>query len=52
VFLFESNKSRIIIIHREVIANRPDINNNSKQKRESIHADRCGNTHRQKCNAK
>jgi len=27
-------------------------NNNNKQKRENMHADRCGNTRRQKCCAK
>ena len=37
---------------REVTANRPDIITKKKRKRENMHADRCGNTHRQKCCAK
>jgi len=37
--------------HREVTANRPDIIIKNK-KRENMHADRCGNTCRQKCCAK
>jgi len=36
---------------REVTANRPDIII-KKKKRENTHADRCGNTRRQKCCAK
>ena len=43
--------NQVVRTDREVKANRPDIVIKNK-KRENMHTDRCGNTHRQKCCAK